>query len=56
MQLTKEQRAFIVEKYFQTRSLNQVIQLFQNRFPERDSPTKMTIWTSVLLLFLLFIT
>ncbi|KAF2368107.1 Protein of unknown function DUF4817 [Trinorchestia longiramus] len=44
MQLTKEQRTFIVEKYFQAKSFQQVIQSFQKHFPERQSPTKMTIW------------
>ncbi|KAF2345622.1 Protein of unknown function DUF4817 [Trinorchestia longiramus] len=44
MQLTKEQRTFIVEKYFQAKSFQQVIQSFQEHLPERQSPTKMTIW------------
>ncbi|KAF2360814.1 Protein of unknown function DUF4817 [Trinorchestia longiramus] len=44
MQLTKEQRKFIVEKYFQAKSFHQVIQSFQEPFSERQSPTKMTIW------------
>ena len=47
MQLTKEQRVFTVEKYFETRSLDQVVQCFEDRFPERDYPTKMTIWRNV---------
>ncbi|KAF2363424.1 Protein of unknown function DUF4817 [Trinorchestia longiramus] len=47
MQLTKEQRTFIVEKYFQAKSFRQVIQSFQEHFPERQSPTKMTIWRNV---------
>ncbi|KAF2357615.1 Protein of unknown function DUF4817 [Trinorchestia longiramus] len=47
MQLTKEQRTFIVEKYFQAKSFQQVIQSFQEHFPERESPTKMTIWRNV---------
>ncbi|KAF2368177.1 Protein of unknown function DUF4817 [Trinorchestia longiramus] len=47
MQLTKEQRTFIVEKYFQAKSFQQVIQSFQEHFPERQSPTKMTIWRNV---------
>ncbi|KAF2351589.1 Protein of unknown function DUF4817 [Trinorchestia longiramus] len=44
MQLTKEQRTLIVEKYFQAKRFQQVIQSFQEHFPERQSPTKMTIW------------
>ncbi|KAF2348840.1 Protein of unknown function DUF4817 [Trinorchestia longiramus] len=47
MQLTKEQRTFIVEKYFQAKSFQQVIQSFQEHFPERQSPTKMTIRRNV---------
>ncbi|KAF2366106.1 Protein of unknown function DUF4817 [Trinorchestia longiramus] len=47
MELTKEQRTFIVEKYFQAKSFQQVIQSFQEHFPERQSPTKMTIWRNV---------
>ncbi|KAF2349048.1 Protein of unknown function DUF4817 [Trinorchestia longiramus] len=47
MQLTKERRTFIVEKYFQAKSFQQVIQAFQEHFPERQSPTKMTIWRNV---------
>ncbi|KAF2345962.1 Protein of unknown function DUF4817 [Trinorchestia longiramus] len=46
-QLTKEQRTFIVEKYFQAKSFQHVIQSFQEHFPERQSPTKMTIWRNV---------
>ncbi|KAF2367726.1 Protein of unknown function DUF4817 [Trinorchestia longiramus] len=44
MQLTKEQRTFIVEKYFQAKIFQQVIQSFQEHFPERQSPTKIIIW------------
>ncbi|KAF2352056.1 Protein of unknown function DUF4817 [Trinorchestia longiramus] len=47
MQLTKEQRTFIVEKYFQAKSFQQVIQSFQEHFPERQSPAKMIIWRNV---------
>ncbi|KAF2365588.1 Protein of unknown function DUF4817 [Trinorchestia longiramus] len=47
MQLTKEQRTFIVEKYFQAKIFQQVIQSFQEHFPERQSPTKMIIWRNV---------
>ncbi|KAF2349663.1 Protein of unknown function DUF4817 [Trinorchestia longiramus] len=46
-QLTEEQRTFIVEKYFQAKSFQQVIQSFQKHFPERLSPTNMTIWRNV---------
>ncbi|KAF2365257.1 Protein of unknown function DUF4817 [Trinorchestia longiramus] len=47
MQLTKQQRTFIVKKSFQVKSFQQVIQSFQKHFPERQSPTKMTIWRNV---------
>ncbi|KAF2363805.1 Protein of unknown function DUF4817 [Trinorchestia longiramus] len=47
MQLTKERKTFIVEKYFQAKNFQQVIQSFQEHFPERQSPTKMTIWRNV---------
>ncbi|KAF2344330.1 Protein of unknown function DUF4817 [Trinorchestia longiramus] len=47
MQLTKDRRTFIVEKYFQAKSFQQVIQSSQEHFPERQSPTKMTIWKNV---------
>lgn len=47
MQLTKQQRVFIVEKYLVTKSFQQVSQSFEERFPERPSPTKMTIWRNV---------
>ncbi|KAF2368920.1 Protein of unknown function DUF4817 [Trinorchestia longiramus] len=47
MQLTKEQRTFIVEKYFQVKTFQQIIQSFQEHFRERQSPTKMIIWRNV---------
>ncbi|KAF2363288.1 Protein of unknown function DUF4817 [Trinorchestia longiramus] len=45
--LTKEQRTFIFEKDYQAKNFQQVIQSFQEHFPERQSPTKMTIWRNV---------
>ncbi|KAF2364536.1 Protein of unknown function DUF4817 [Trinorchestia longiramus] len=47
MHLTKEQRTFIVEKYFQAKIFQQVIQSFQEHFPESQSSTKMIIWRNV---------
>ena len=38
MQLTKEQRVFVVINYLSTESLKQVQQTFEKRFPERASP------------------
>ena len=40
MQLTVEQRVFIVEKYLETKSLEQVRNLFGNQFPDRAIPDK----------------
>jgi hypothetical protein len=39
MQLTKEQRIFVVKTYLETKSFTQVQQLFEDHFPERTSPT-----------------
>jgi len=47
MQLSKEQRVFVVESYLRTRSFKLVQQHFEQRFPERASPTKKTIWANV---------
>lgn len=47
MQLSKEQRIFVVESYLRTGSFKLVQQHFEQRFPERASPTKKTIWTNV---------
>ena len=46
-QLTKEQRVFMLKYFFTTRSCVQVIQLFGENFPDREPPTKMTIWRNV---------
>ena len=48
MQLTKEQRVFVVENYHQSqRSLATVKQRFQARFPNRNPPTSRTILLNV---------
>lgn len=47
MQLSKEQRVFVVTSYLRTGSFKLVQQDFEQRFPERASPTKKTIWTNV---------
>ena len=44
MQLTVEQRVFIVEKYLETKSLEQVRNLFGNQFPDRAIQDKKTVW------------
>ncbi|KAF2365939.1 Protein of unknown function DUF4817 [Trinorchestia longiramus] len=47
MQLTKEQRIFIVVNLSDRNSFQHVQELFQERFPERNSPSKVTIWKNV---------
>ncbi|KAF2351997.1 hypothetical protein FHG87_017249 [Trinorchestia longiramus] len=46
MQLTKEQRTFIVEKYFKQKVSNRSFNHFKSIFL-RQSSTKMTIWRNV---------
>ncbi|KAF2351899.1 Protein of unknown function DUF4817 [Trinorchestia longiramus] len=43
MKLTKEQRIFIVVNFLDSNSIQHVQELFQERFPERNSPSKVTI-------------
>ncbi|KAF2355293.1 Protein of unknown function DUF4817 [Trinorchestia longiramus] len=45
MQLTKEQRIFIVVNFLDSNSIQQ--KLFQECFPERNFPSKVTIWKNV---------
>ena len=47
VQLTVEQRVFIVQHLFKTESFEQVRHLFRERFPDREPPTTMTIWRNV---------
>ena len=47
MQLTKQQRIFIVTAWFESKSLSQVAQDFSEKFPERNVPNKTTIWKNV---------
>ena len=47
MQLTVEQRVFVVAKYFVTKSYNAVTDAFQQRFREHNPPTKRTIYQNV---------
>ena len=46
-QLTAEQRMFVVKNWFVTKSREQVRQLFRERFPDREPPTRMAIWKNV---------
>ena len=47
MQLTDEQRTLIVEVFLRTNSCNEVIATFQQRYPERNSPSFSTIRRNV---------
>ena len=48
MQLTSEQRNFLVTNYLRTRSFNKILQLFEQSFPDRVSPTRITIWKNAI--------
>ena len=47
MQLTCEQRIFVVANYLMTTRFKEVQQLFEQRIRDRVSPTKMTIWKNI---------
>lgn len=47
VQLTVEQRIFVVRNFFSTGSYIEVRRLFQNQFPGRQPPTDMTIYRNV---------
>ena len=47
MQLTTEQRVFLVTEWTHSGSLQQVAQAFRRRFPDRNVPAKSTIWKNV---------
>ena len=48
MLLTSEQRIYVVTNYLRTRRcFKDFQQLFEQRFRNRVSPTKMTIWKNV---------
>ena len=44
MQLTKDQRIFIVLQFKETKSCEQVRRTFNEKFPQRNSPTKKTVY------------
>ena len=48
VQLTIQQRIFVVRTYFETKSYVEVRRLFQNEFPGRRPPTDMTIYRNVI--------
>ena len=47
MQLTTEQRVFLVQEYLRTHSLQDVANAFAEQFPNRAPPAKSTIWKNV---------
>ena len=47
MQLTTEQRVFLVNEWIRTGSLQQVAAAFRLQYPDRDVPAKSTIWKNV---------
>ena len=47
VQLTREQRVFIVLSYTRTLSTTEVRNAFQARFPDRNPPTRSTILKNV---------
>ena len=47
VQLTTEQRVFVVKKFHDTKSLQAVQNAFREEFPQRDPPAKKTIWANV---------
>ena len=48
VQLTIEQRVFVVSTYQETKSYQTVQQRFRQRFPDRNPPTKRSIYQNVL--------
>lgn len=44
MQLTKDQRVFVLKTWISTRSIKQVQELFAHSFTDRTAPSKNTIW------------
>ena len=47
VQLSKDQRVFIVKTYYETKKFSVVQRLFRERFPERNPPSKSSIWDNV---------
>ena len=47
MQLTTEQRVFLVTEWTHSRSMQQVAQSFRRRFPDRKVPAKSTSWKNL---------
>jgi len=47
VQLTDDQRVFVVTKYLETKSFKTVVDAFRLIYPNRNPPTKSTIWNNV---------
>ena len=47
MQLTTDQRVFIVTEWSRSGSLQQVAAAFHERFPDRNVPAKSTLWRNI---------
>ena len=47
MQLTKDQRVFVITNFIRTGSIKQVQDLFEQHFPDRHPPSKPAIWKNV---------
>jgi hypothetical protein len=45
--LTIPERTFIVEKYFETKSVVAVLRQFQIAFPGRNPPSSLSVWPNV---------
>ena len=48
MQMTVQQRTFLVTNYISNGSFHHVQELFEHKFPGRGSSSKSTIWRNVL--------
>ena len=47
MQLTREQRVFVVTKFLQSGSIQAVQSSFEEQFPDMPFPTKTIVWKIV---------
>ena len=47
VQLTTEQRAYLIKTFYETRSLQITCESFMERFPERQAPALKTVWANV---------
>ena len=47
VQLTTEQRTYLIKTFYETRSLQITCESFRERFPERQAPALKTVWANV---------